>query len=448
MTKLMHITLSLRVIFLFALMSMVVACSTSKKSKDKVQIIKGDDENKGKEPTPTKVDTVISTPKVVDPVKDKDPKMGPADYIKQTYRIALLFPLDASSGVIDNRENLRFIQYYGGVKLAGQKLEELGSKFEIDVIDTKEGIYRSSLQKKWDLIIGPYASASSESTKNDLQTVMNFGKENQIPVVSPWYSTSKASEANPYYIQLKPNIREHYNSIIEHVVQSGLSDQVVLVGRDNGSDIKWFDYFQQVAKAHLPKKGDRPFAEILVKEATLVEKNDVFKSKIDAGKTVFIFPNYSYNDENYLVAAMTKLLGERNNKNVTVYGMPFILDSEKIGFQFYSGLKMRLVVPDFVEKDNENVKEFTRNFYQQYKTIPAADAFEGYDVMTYLGNALIKYGKYFAPSLLKEKDYLLQTSYDVRPVYEEGDDSFSKIQFYENKHLNIIEFRGNKFVRL
>ena len=109
---------------------------------------------------------------------------------------------------------------------------------------------------------------------------------------------------------------------------------------------------------------------------------------------------------------------------------------------------MRLVVPDFVEKDNENVKEFTRNFYQQYKTIPAADAFEGYDVMTYLGNALIKYGKYFAPSLLKEKDYLLQTSYDVRPVYEEGDDSFSKIQFYENKHLNIIEFRGNKFVRL
>ena len=424
------------------------SCKTTKKVGKDVQIVKSNDGNEtpiDKIPTDSTTVTKPDNSNKNDPNSRNTPFSNP---MEKTYNIGLLLPLDAQSGTINNSQNLRFIQYYSGMKLAGKELAAKGAKINIEVIDTKDVSFKNKLSNRMDLIIGPYASASSESSKNDLQDVINFGKENKITVVSPWYSTSKASENNPYFIQLKPNIREHYNHIVAHLHSLREFDKVVLVGRNNGTDVKWFDYFQQVAKAYLPTKGDRPFDELLVNENSLATDEPVFKSKLHEGKSIFIFPNYSYNDENYLVAALTKLTGERMNKNITVYGMPLILDSEKIGFNFYSTLNMRLVVPEFVEKDNEEVKEFTKAFYDYYKTIPAADAFEGHDIMSYFGNALITYGNDFSYKLPNDRSYFLQTAYDVRPVYPEGDDTFEKVQFFENKHLDIIEFKISKFIRL
>ncbi len=436
----------------FMLVSMMVvlvaSCGTSKKAKKQPQIVNADDE-KDKD-VPAKTDTVgVVTPDKKDDGNKKDPDQTRPTNSDRTYHVALLLPLDAESGRIDNNSNLRFIQYYGGIKLAGKDLNTDGAVINVSVYDSKDLLKTDMFPAHLDLIIGPYASASSESSKAELQKIIEFGKKNKIMVVSPWYSNSKATENNEYYIQIKPNIREHFNKIVQNIYDEGNQSKVVLVGRNNNNDYKYLEYFQTVAKAYSKGKDkDRPLDQMLINEKSLFTEDTIFNSKIQQGKSIFVFPNYSYNDEEYLRSVLTKLVGEKGNKNVTAVGLPIILESEKIGYNLYQGLNMELVVPDFVEKDDYRVRQFTKSYYELYKTIPASDAFEAYDLFSFIGEALAKYGRDFIKKIHYMGDYYLQTSFDIKPVYEEGDDSFSKVQFYENKHLDIIKFRNGAFERI
>lgn len=362
--------------------------------------------------------------------------------------MALFIPLNTKDNKIDPSGNLRFLQYYSGVKLAGKKLESEGINLNIDVFDCENSSFTNHLSKKYDAFIGPYASANDEISKANLQTVINYGKDNKIPVVSPWYSNTKITENNPYYMQLKPSIKEHLVKMVEHISSNFKPSEVVMVGRNLDLDGKWFDYLQELAVAFNSSKVERPYAEIKVEESSLIGKTEIFKELIAQGKKVFIFPNYSFADEKYLSAVLTKLMQEKGGKDIIVYGMPVILDSDKIGFQFYSALKMRLVVTDFYDKDELLSMDFTRSFFEVFKTIPGKDAMEGYDTMLFLGRAVSKHGKLFLPNTSSESGDFLQTSYKIQAIYPEGNDAFKRIDFYENKHLDIIEFSGGRFQRI
>jgi len=362
--------------------------------------------------------------------------------------IALIIPFNTEEDKINPSGNLRFLQYYSGVKLAGRKLETEGIKLNIDVFDSDNSSFLNQLSKKYEAIIGPYASANAETSKANLQTVINFGKDNKIPVVSPWYSNSKITENNPYYMQLKPSIKEHLVKMVEHVSSNFKPSEVVIVGRNLDIDGKWFDYLQELASAFNPSQGKLPYTEKKVEETDLSGKVAVFKDLIAQGKKVFIFPNYSFSDEKYLSSVLTKLMQEKVGKDIIVYGMPVILDSDKIGFQFYSALQMMLVVTDFYDKDDLLSMDFTRSFFEMFKTIPGKDAMEGYDTMLFLGRAISKHGRSFLPNKSIESGDYLQTSYKIQAVYPEGNDAFKRIDFYENKHLDIIEFSGGKFQRI
>ena len=81
------------------------------------------------------------------------------------------------------------------------------------------------------------------------------------------------------------------------------------------------------------------------------------------GKKVFIFPNYSYKDELYLYNAMRRLLAERGIHEITVYGMPILKDSEKMGFDFFSGLHIHVPASRYIDNSREEVKSFDRKFF-------------------------------------------------------------------------------------
>lgn len=420
------------------------SCKTTKKTATVPQIVKADDGdgNKNQVDTLVRVDDKDKTE--VGKEKDGDKQPKPAE--DKIFNIALILPLDASSGRIDNNSNLRFIQYYSGIKIAGRDLETNGYSLNVSVFDSKDFVSPDALPLDLDVIIGPYASASSEHSKNELQKIIEYGKKNEIMVISPWYSNSKATENNPYFIQIKPNIREHFNKIIETIYAEGNQSKVVLVGRDNNSDYKLLDYMQSLASAYNKKKDiDKPLDQILVNEKTIYKSDSIFYSKIKSGKSIFVFPNYSYSDEEYLRGILTKLLGEKGIHNITAMGLPILLESEKISYSLYQGLNMELVVPDFVDKDDSRVKDFTRSFYELYKTIPATDAFEGYDLFSFVGNVLVKYGSNFINKLENSGGVYLQTGFEIKPVYPENDDTYSKLQFYENKHLHLLRFRNGAF---
>ena len=169
---------------------------------------------------------------------------------KSSYSVKLLLPFEIAR---NNRADVnqaetklgRMTHYYAGLKMALDQLEDEGLNMEVEVIDAESGNFDLKLRqcKDADLIIGPRNS-------DQLSVTANFGKANDILVVSPWKSGSKISRENPYFLQMKPGLRDHYQRIIEHAMSNFAKENIVLIGRKNKrEDLTYFRFLQAMAQA-------------------------------------------------------------------------------------------------------------------------------------------------------------------------------------------------------
>lgn len=436
--------------FLFAFVGILLffaSCSTSKtvikkQNPDKKVLI----EKPNGPVTEQKIDTVKwteVTEEEAPPIINETPSAPGLDK-KSQYNISLLMPLDAnklstssdpSSALNDNK----FINFYAGAMLAFEILESEGVSLNINVYDNKSQNIDNLLSgyelRDSDLIIGPRDT-------DELKKVANFGKEREISVVSPWKASSRITSENPYYIQLIPGLYDHYYKIAEHAAANFSNDQVIILGR-NSADKKRFKYFQQ----------EQPFQEFMVNEDSLMVGETAFDSlMVDVTETTaFIIPNYSSKDERFVYNCLRKLNIEKGMKKIVVYGMPLMKDSDQTTYNFYTSLNMHICLSKFVDPDDPEVINFERAYYQRYSALPTSDAYEGYDVMTYVGRSLNKYGRNFQFHLEEDDDNYLQTSYNLEKIFKSQDmdkENFDNINYYGNKYLDIIAFKQKSFKRL
>lgn len=416
----------------------IIGCSpASKLQKDKTAVVVEENKEIGKQPDvkpKTPQDTVIAEEaKPKEEVLEKEGKQLENPVKKYShFDLAVVLPFN------DNESNERFLQYYGGMKLAADELQMEGYDLTVQVYSAEEANLIDKLQAvSHQLIFAP-------SEENTLKQILEYGKSHNIPVVSPFYSLSSVENA-PNYVQLKPSLRSHFVSIIKHALQLHAVDDIVLVGRNTKNDKAWFKFFQTTA-AEINGEGEvKPIKEFFVLDDSLATGINVFGDLMQQGKKVFIFPNYSYKDELYLYNAMRRLLAERGMHEITVYGMPILKDSEKMGFDFFSGLHIHVPASRYIDNSREEIKSFDRKFFDRYGALPEGDAYEGFDHFLFIARHLSQYGADFARYLSTDNGQYLQAKFDVRGVKSEG--SSAEIDYFENKHLDILFFNGTRFVQ-
>lgn len=427
-------------------LSSIIGCSTTKKVYNQPTPTR---EVIVEKPTPTvteAIDTVMweeISEEDAPPIINETPSAPGLDK-KDVYNVNILMPLDASklaSSVSANPDldDDKFINFYAGAMLAFEKLEAEGINMNVNVYDSKseniDGILSGYEMRNADLIIGPRDT-------RELQKVAEFGKERSITVISPWKASSKITSENPYYIQLIPGLYDHYSKIAEHASENFRSENVILLGR-NSSDRRRFKYFQQ----------DIPFEEYMVNEDSLMVGETAFDSLFvkTPEKQALIIPNYSSKDERFIYNCLRRINIEKGMKDIVVYGMPIMKDSDRTTFNFYSSLNMHICISKFVDMDESDVINFERGYYNTYAALPTTDAFEGYDVMMYVGRSLDKYGKNFQFHMDSDENEYIQTSYNLEKIFKSEDvdkDNFENINYYGNKHLDIIAFKRDAFKRL
>ncbi len=392
------------------------------------------------------IDTVVWTEvseEDIAPIINETPSAPDLDK-KPQYNVSLLMPLDASKlsnggGANPDLDDNKFVNFYAGAMLAFESLEQEGVSLNVNVYDTETQDLNNLLDgyevRNSDVIIGP------RDTK-ELNKIATFGKEREITVVSPWKSSSKITSQNPYYIQLIPGLYDHYYKIAEHAAENFDSDQVILLGR-NSTDERRFKYFQQEA----------PFREFTVDEDSLMVGETAFDSLLfsPVQTTAFIIPNYSSKDERFIYNCLRRINIEKGTKDVVVYGMPIMKDSDRTTYNFYKSLNMHICMSKFVDQDDEEIINFERAYYAKYAALPTTDAYEGYDVMMYIGRSLNEYGRNFQFHIEDDEHDYLQTSYNLEKLFKSDDldkDNFENINYYGNKYLDIVAFKQNAFKRL
>ncbi len=422
-------------------LALFFSCTTTKKlppAKD-TQIVKAED-NKPKKEVDTakwKDSTNTNNPDLPDVPANKgnegnNTKKDETGTNKKIYTIAMVIPFSSSES------DARFLQYYAGAKIAAEELEKEGISLEINVFDANDKVAISTID------VGNTQLIFAPNDESQLKSLIEIGKAHQIPVVSPFFSLSSV-ENNPYYIQLKPSLKSHFAAIVNHIASKFNSKDVVLVARDTKTDRSWLKYFQTSAKLSFHLTEEKTFTELFIKEDSLNQGVNVFGPMLAKGKKVFVFPNYSYKDELYLYNAMRRLQAEKAGHEVNVYGMSILKDSDKMTFDYFEQLNIRIPTSKHVDGDKEELKAFDVKFYDKFGALPDNDSYEGSDNMLFIGRSISKYGTDFQYKLKEDNNYYLQTAFDIKACRNE--DSIHEVDYFENKHLDILEFNGLKFIR-
>lgn len=373
---------------------------------------------------------------------------------KDSYNIAAFLPLEASRiqyGVEYPKDirKVKYLQYYAGMKLALEQLEKEDISLTIDVYDSKESLttVKSVLNNKvtndTDVILG--------SLKKDvLIELASFGKENSIPVISPWYSSQSVADNNELYVQLTPFLIDHYYELTNHALSHFDKEDIYLVGREGSKDASRFKYFQEAA-FNVTKEEDA-LNEFVIDLDSLSAEYGIFRSLIENRNEnlkskkpiVFIIPNFSMREANYIYDLIRRINVEKLDQEVYLYGMPVLYNMDKINYDYLTNLNIRIAMSRYTKKSSPEARNFAANFFREYNDYPLDDAYEGYDNMLWLGRMLHKYGGAFVDNLGKDDREYLSTKFDIREVYD-GDPEKPELDYYENKNLRIIQFSNNEF---
>jgi len=427
-------------------------------------------EEKAQESTITTLDTIqwdVVSEEDVPPITINDTELMMDK--RSSYNVAMFLPLQTNKSDIqslimnENSSANRFISFYAGALMALEDLEEEGVNLRVDVFDSQRDVnkvnrdLKSDAFQNVDAIIGPYGSSRN---KEGLQQVAKFGKDNELTVISPWYASKTITEENPYFIQLRPNLDDHYRKMLAHAKQNFSDDEIVILGREQNTDERRrradLSRIANLQDIHKELSDDEYTPDLQVYSVhtdSLLNAEMVYDSLFwQPGRKAIIIPYYSSADESFVYNSLRRMNGEKGFEPVHVYTMPMTYESDKIEFNLYRNLSMKICRSKFVDKSEDNVLTFERNYFNRYGAIPSDDAYQGYDVMKFVGDSLDEYGRNFQFFLEGTRQYL-QSSFDIQPLVNQGrtdqmiDDRMKELDYFVNKHLDIIEFKDTTFER-
>jgi len=367
-----------------------------------------------------------------------------------TYNVAVMLPFmsdkfNTNNGRIYDKSKTA-INFYGGMELAFQELEREGLSLNVNVLDTKASeattasLLRGSELANAHLIIGPVR-------KGNVKKTAEYAKMNKKVLVSPLSPSTGLSPNNPFYLQVSPSLKSHCEAITRHALKNYDADQIVLVCRNSSAETRRLKYFQD-ARYLVPGGGGQSFKEFIIPDVPSEFKAIDPSSYLHPTKeTVFIVPSWS--SESFInsllrVIRIAKNSNIESRKDVIVYGMPKWQEYEKISFDYYEDLNVHISSSYYMDPTSPDVQGFKQRYFDMYGAIPDENAYIGYDIMLYFGKMLKKHGDQFQKKIDQEIEQYLHTRFEFVPLapksFQAGSERYDVDQ-YENKHVNILEFR-------
>ncbi len=393
-------------------------------------------------------ETDIANPNSGDPFdpKNENRPEGKLD----AYNISVLLPFFSnrfSEGTSVDKASISAISFYGGMKIAFEELQRKGVNLNVNVHDTKgsesttSALMESSSVASSDLIIGPFR-------KNNIKAAGEQAKLLKTPFVSPLSASSGVAKDNPYFIQVKPYLPTHCEAITQHVRERFDIDQVTLIARNKKAEMSRFDYFQNENKKIEGSVGATRFKEYVISgtEELNFDEIDITPYIKEGDTTVFIVPSFS--NKNFIYGLLLQIYNTKGDNPVVIYGMPQWMDFEPPSFDYYELLNLHVSSANFVDPNDQNVKNFKRKYFDRFGTLPGDKAFSGYDIMMYFGKMIDKHGTKFQEKIDVEKDEYLNTKFEFArevPLSAALQEDFSKTNLYENKHVYILKFEDFQF---
>lgn len=372
---------------------------------------------------------------------------------RETYDVVLMLPFLTNRFTGEGEDLHRIsrwsLNFYGGLKMGLDELRKSDLRMRLSVLDTEgseervENILGNRLgADSIDLIIGPYRRVN-------IQKVAEYGKRNNIVIVSPYSATSNLTEQNPNFIQVRPSLKTHCKALMRHALEHNRPGQIVLIGQDEGLDRRSLQHFQE---AYFTWAGTR-FTDSLTQMTIRDISEDLDEEEMLAfmegrDTTVFVVSAWNQQDESFVYSFLRKLeLARQPEQVVTVYGTPVWQEYDRIDMDYFEKMNIHISSHIFVDAASPEIRAFRRNYFNRFGTLPTEEAYLGYDIIRYFGRMLEQYGSQFQLDLEKEIMEGLHTRFSFERIVEVTTTGVEnpRIEQFANQYVHILKFEDYQF---
>lgn len=320
-------------------------------------------------------------------------------------------PNAASRGVA---ANTRYLDFYQGILLALDYFRLTGYNIRLSVFDTQrtpsvvQKLLQSDTLRKADLIVGPVYP-------KNIALVAQYAAQYQIPLVSP-LAGKGAVAASPYLYLANPSYYEQIRTLVVRSLRPGTQRIVVLREEslaDHEMSEKLVFYVREQCKTLVPQ----PTVEVLTypKGSATAKLTPRLKTLLGDWRNTKVFiPSHSEPFVSDLLGQLNSLSVLRQKDTLEIYGMSRWFKMRNLDLAQLGSLRVILFSPFYVDYSSVRVRDFLDTYRAVYRSEPTQYAFQGYDVVKYFVNALVRYGKDFAGCLPHNTPELLQNRFDFR----------------------------------
>lgn len=306
---------------------------------------------------------------------------------KTEFRVALILPFYFNAE--SRREQLladAMLEYYQGVKMALNDLENQGLRMKLFVYDNENdekvlmGILDKSIMRQMDVIVGPLG-------QSHVELVSDFGLKHDVNVISPFTGIEEVKKANGRLYSATPSYTAKAQRFVDFVKTNYPEDKVIIL-----SDKKSY------------AKTIEPLVVSGLIEAGM--SYSVVDGKANWGQLLTPKKNTVVYVVSHKPTMVNTTLSNiyRTKRDVTVFGENSWSDFDDNDYNFWSKMNIHLIATDFVNDTMTSVRTFRQNFRLVNKDDPGLYAYLGYDQFKFMGDFLMAFGEHF-PLYINEKEF-------------------------------------------
>lgn len=334
--------------------------------------------------------------------------------VKERYKIAVFLPffLSHSKGYSEYISNAS-TQFYMGMTMAFDTLEQLGMKADIQYYDTRRDsasvmeILNSPEFKNTDLVIGPFFP-------NTQKLIADYCRMNAIRMVIPVRSEMSMLENNRLVYAAIPSSITLMRRMGEYVAQNHTGDRIILVKPMKEVDMPLYEAFRD---AYNNTETEKPKAAL--NESTMDGMKNLMTRSMD---NIFIMPtNNAYNADKF-VSNVSRSDFRARKDGIYIYGTKEWVDFESINNDFKNRYNFRYVSSTFMDYYTEPMIDLNTRFRKRYETDMGKFAVQGYDILLQMCS------QFFLNDIPVN---LMANNFDLKQI--------SPADGYENNHIFVIE---------
>lgn len=323
------------------------------------------------------------------------------------------------------------LEFYSGVRLALDSLQDADAGVEVFIIDTKDRT--RTLQQAIDeevpdasLLIG---MVSGKESASELHILADAAHKHNIPFVSATWPNDGGITDNPSLVIINSTLKSHTLAVYKYLQRSNFSDNIVVFRKPGQQE----DKIKATLNDANQKTGSVPLKMQIVDIADDATTEDLI-SYLDSTKNNAIY--CATLDLEFGKNLLSRLSDLSTNYTATVFGMPN-WDDLRLNRPEYKGLDVIYTTP-FVTASGAHPRLVTSvaNKFKARSRSRASDlVYRGYEItLRYITNMLSHLDNIID---LSDQEGRVFTDFDIQPVKMKPKNDHP--DYYENRKIYFIK---------